>query len=362
VNAGASQNRVLLLTPAFCGADGISLVSRLVAGAVAPEHLEVWSLAEARDAARQPGLRTAGGSKLRFCGWALEQSVHSLDGTTVIVLHLNLAPVTLSLVERGARLVVYLHGVECWRPLTRLQKTALRTASLLISNSQYTVDRFKAANPEFAASPIAVCHPGIPDLASAPLSATAGKPQALIVGRMVREERYKGHDQLLELWPKLLLDMPSARLLVAGGGDDRDRLQDKARGLGLSESVCFLGKVPDQELLGLYAECAFFAMPSRGEGFGLVFLEAMRAAKPCILGPGASSEIVKDGVSGFIVDPGDSERLLGCVRRLFTDVTLRSGMGTAARAEFLRRFTDSHFRQRCRAALGMEAKEAVCVG
>jgi phosphatidylinositol alpha-1,6-mannosyltransferase len=360
--AAASQNRVLLLTPAFSGADGISLVSRLIAGAVTPDHaLEVWSLGDA-EGALQPGWRAASGSKLRFCGWALEESLHSLRGATVIVLHLNVAPVALSLAERGARVVVFLHGVECWRPLTRLQKAALRKASLLMSNSEYTAQRFKLANPEFATSSLAVCHPGIPDLAFPPASVPAARPDALIVGRMVAEERYKGHDQLLELWPKLLLDVPAARLLAVGDGDDRQRLQEKARALGLGEAVCFLGKVPDEELLRLYSECACFVMPSRGEGFGLVFLEAMRAGKPCILGPGASAEIVEDGASGLIVDPSDSERLLACLRRLFTDAALRAAIGAAARAEFLRRFTDSHFRQRCRAALGIDAKGALCAG
>src|SRR4029453_732733 len=95
---------------------------------------------------------------------------------------------------------------------------------------------------------------------------------------------------------------PSARLVIAGDGDDRRRLEQKAAALGLGGRVSFLGYVTEERLHQLYARCAFFVMPSgRLEGFGLAFLEAMRAGKACIGGAGAAEEVIENGVTGRIV-------------------------------------------------------------
>ena len=137
-----------------------------------------------------------------------------------------------------------------------------------------------------------------------PVRAAAGST-ALIVARMSAAERYKGHDALLDLWPGVLARRPDARLVVAGDGDDRPRLESRARSLGLSHAVSFAGRVSDARLNELYDECRFLVMPSRDEGFGLVFLEAMRAGKPCIGARGAAEEIIEHNVTGLIVDPGN---------------------------------------------------------
>jgi glycosyltransferase involved in cell wall biosynthesis len=137
-------------------------------------------------------------------------------------------------------------------------------------------------------------------------------------------ERYKGHDLLLEIWPKLVEQVSDAALFIAGDGNDRERLETKAVGLGLKDSVKFLGRVLDQTLEDLYRDCLFFVMPSRHEGFGLVFLEAMQAGKTCIGGMGAAAEVIEHGVTGLVVDPGDAEQVLGAVLRLFQEPGIRA--------------------------------------
>ncbi len=102
----------------------------------------------------------------------------------------------------------------------------------------------------------------------------------------------------------------------------------------------------------LYRDCAFFAMPSRDEGFGLVFLEAMREGKACIGGMGAAAEVIEDGVSGLVVPPDDRERLLEAVLRLFREPDTRARMGQAGAERVAREFTEAHFRVRFRALLG----------
>jgi glycosyltransferase involved in cell wall biosynthesis len=87
-------------------------------------------------------------------------------------------------------------------------------------------------------------------------------------------------------------------------------------------------------------------MPSPREGFGLVFLEAMRAARSCIGCRGAASEIIDDGDTGWIVEAGDRDRLTERVIRTLRDRSESVAMGARGRARYLQHFTEAHFRQR----------------
>ena len=198
-------------------------------------------------------------------------------------------------------------GIEAWVPVRPAERWAIAGGEV-VAISQHTIDRFRAANPAFASTDVTVCHPGYlrsrTRHVALPTSFECSTgPTALIVARMSAAERYKGHDALLDIWPRLLSRHPDAVLAIAGDGDDRPRLEARVAELGVAHAVRFLGRVDDGRLDELYGQCRFFVMPSRDEGFGLVFLEAMRAGKPCIGGRGAASEIIEHGVTGLIVDP-----------------------------------------------------------
>jgi glycosyltransferase involved in cell wall biosynthesis len=134
--------------------------------------------------------------------------------------------------------------------------------------------------------------------------------------------------------------------VIAGGGDDVERLRQKAADAGLGERVVFTGPVADDHLAALYRDAAFFVMPSAGEGFGLVYLEAMRAGKPCIASPGAAAEIIEDGIHGLIVEPADRRAVTAAIVRLFVDRPLRQRLGAAAAARVDERFTPERFAAR----------------
>jgi phosphatidylinositol alpha-1,6-mannosyltransferase len=168
----------------------------------------------------------------------------------------------------------------------------------------------------------------------------------LIVARMSADERYKGHDELLDIWPELLARKPDARLVVAGDGTDRPRLELRAASLGLSHAVTFAGRVGDGELAALYEQCGFLVMPSRDEGFGLVFLEAMRAGKACVGANGAAEEIVRHGVTGLIVEPDKPDDLAAAVFTLFDQPATCARFGDAGRERFLSTFTAACFQAR----------------
>ena len=153
---------------------------------------------------------------------------------------------------------------------------------------------------------------------------------------MASGERYKGHDQILEALPRV----PGARLVVAGDGDDRPRLEARAADLGCEERVTFTGFVSEATLAELYRRAAVFVMPSLGEGFGLVYLEAMRAGKPCVAARGsAADEVVADGETGFLVDRDDPEELASVLDRLLASPDLARRMGEAGRRRWREQFS-----------------------
>src|SRR6185369_16030411 len=111
-------------------------------------------------------------------------------------------------------------------------------------------------------------------------------------GRMAASERYKGHDLMLDALPAVIRSAPGTRLVLAGDGDDRARLERRVRDLGLSDDVTFTGFVADSAMRTLYRNAAVFVLPSTGEGFGLVYLEAMREGIPCVAARGSVAEEV----------------------------------------------------------------------
>jgi rhamnosyl/mannosyltransferase len=152
-------------------------------------------------------------------------------------------------------------------------------------------------------------------------------PIVLFVGRLVR---YKGVDVLIEAMRGI-----SASAVIVGDGPERRDLQNRARALGLSDRVKFLGEVSDDELAALYRACDLLVLPSvtRQEAFGLVQLEAMAAGKPVIstdLGTGAGW-VNQHGETGLVVAPGDAQALHDAIRQLAADQARRESLGRAGR-------------------------------
>jgi phosphatidylinositol alpha-1,6-mannosyltransferase len=329
-------------------------MSRQVARALAP--VRVLALHDETSTVADPGqgigLAGAGGSKLGLTALTARMLRRGPSPAHVVCLHLRLGPLAQLLAWwRRATLATVLVGIECWRPLRRLERVAFERADRLLAISQHTIKRFREANPGLASRNVTVCHLAAPDLeeptGGEARAATGGF--ALIVGRMASAERYKGHDLLIDIWPRILAEIPDARLVVAGAGDDLPRLEARAASLGAA--IRFEGRVTETGLDALYRDCAFFVMPSSEEGFGLVFLEAMRAGRACVGAPG-SAELIEDGISGYLVDPADPESVSKSLLRLFQDPVLAQRMGEAGRARWERDFTQRAFSARFLAALG----------
>ena len=104
----------------------------------------------------------------------------------------------------------------------------------------------------------------------------------LTVGRMVSQERYKAFDEVIEAMLELLRRFPNLKYMIVGDGDDRSRLEEKVKSLGLSQQIIFAGKIPEHEKVSHYCLADAYVMPSHGDGLGIVFLEALACGVPVI--------------------------------------------------------------------------------
>ncbi|MBK9264769.1 MAG: glycosyltransferase family 4 protein [Polyangiaceae bacterium] len=323
-----------------------------------PIDFDIWALHDKPcsevDVARASGLRRPplrfrgfGGARLSMlAAAAAERGEHDFVFTT----HIGVGPVGRLL--RGARgkLVQFIHGVECWRKLSLPQRAGLEATDGILSNSRFTLNRFFEFNPEWKRIPGTVCWLGLNrDLDSNPTEGIApadSVPSVLIVGRMTGSERYKGHEELISVWTDVRRFLPTARLDIVGGGDARADIEARAERLGhiRSGAIRFLGRVPYGELRECYRRTDVFAMPSCGEGFGLVYLEAMAEEKPCIASTNdAACEVVIGGETGLLVRYGDRPGLARVVVELLDDVDKRRRLGKLGRQRLLQHFTEEHF-------------------
>jgi phosphatidylinositol alpha-1,6-mannosyltransferase len=159
---------------------------------------------------------------------------------------------------------------------------------------------------------------------------------------------YKGHQQLIDAWPKVVDNCPNAQLWIAGDGDGRYQIEEKVRALPRlsSNQIIFWGRVSDEKLVQLYKTCRVFAMPSTGEGFGLVFVEAARYGLPCIGGKYDSvKEIILDGETGFLVEQTPNDIADACLK-LLTDDRLAKWLGEANQQRVFENFQYDHFQER----------------
>jgi phosphatidylinositol alpha-1,6-mannosyltransferase len=294
--------------------------------------------------------------------------VQAAGGTDwMLYSHLGLAKPLTSIPRRFRRpYAVFLHGIEVWRPLTAGELTILEQAECRLANSGYTAARVIDMHPTIG--PVIPCPLALPPARIAITLDTADRPpirpqprshDVLIVGRMLASERYKGHDELIAAWPRVVAAVPDARLVIAGDGDDRPRLEDKAARGPASRSIVFTGFVDDATRTALYEQAALFALPSRGEGFGLVYLEAMAHRLACIGSiHDAAGDVIVDGVTGRLVDQRDASALAGTIVDLLSADAVRARMGQAGRQRLLEQFTFERFADRLRHAIGRASAPA----
>lgn len=244
--------------------------------------------------------------------------------------HSNLAQFIAKLT--GARMISQLHGTEVWKQLPRVLLSPLVSSDLVLCVSRHTkacIDRqflcgrnntFVVPNtvrPEFK--------PG--DRVAARKKFNLGDERVILtVARLDDRDGYKGHDRVIRSLSSIRRSVGDVIYLIAGEGPDRTRLEQLSREFCVADWVRFLGKVPYEDLPDLYRASDLFALPSAGEGFGIVFLEAMSCGTPAIgLNVGGSCDALADGDLGMCVNDIEfSTALKGALLKSRPDPTVIS--------------------------------------
>ncbi|OGD11773.1 MAG: hypothetical protein A2Y86_06315 [Candidatus Aminicenantes bacterium RBG_13_62_12] len=151
-----------------------------------------------------------------------------------------------------------------------------------------------------------------------------------VIGTIARLHRQKGLSYLLRAIPEILRAHPGARVVIAGGGPLRRRLEDEARRLGVGDAALFLGERTDAPaLLGLFD---VFVLSSLWEGLPYVLGEAAAAGIPILATDiEGTREVIRDGENGLLVPPADPAALALAVNLLLGDTALRRRLAASAR-------------------------------
>jgi len=321
-------NIFVLLTDAFGGFGGIAVYNRDVLTAMCKHPLVDEVVAIPRVAARKLEPMP---QKLRYKTRAakgiiaymavLARNLHKAAHSDVIYCaHINLVPLAWMIGKLfRVPVILAIYGIDAWQPTNRrLTNWMTRKIETVVSISEYTKAKFitwsgvSSENVRLLPNAIHLEQYGESSPSSEFIQRFGlnGKKVILTFGRIVSKQRAKGFDEVLEVMPELLSDIPDIAYVIAGDGDYRPVLEEKVKRLGLTGRVIFTGFVEESEKVSLYSAADVYVMPSRGEGFGFVFLEAMACGVPCVASSvDGSRDAVRDGKLGALVDPDDKTGL-----------------------------------------------------
>ena len=368
---------VIGLFPDLLGVGGVQEAGRLTAAAISDTVRESDGQATFLTLNDTPGahvvdvsgrnvsLRGYGRAKVRFVvsGISQARSLRKYRANLIIAGHPHLAlpAMLMRRFAQGLKIIVIAHGIEVWSPLSSSRRRALLGADVVLAPSRFTAQKLNEIQGvpldkirvlpwplstdflRFTAEPAAL--PLAPDFPSGQI--------ILTVGRWAAPERYKGADELIRAVAKLRPSNPDLQLVAVGGGDDLPRLVELAASQGVSGCVHFFPGLSREQIAASYSRADIFALPSTGEGFGLVFLEAMAFAKPVVgVAFGGTMDVVDHGVNGLLVPPRDPQHLSEALSQLLKDEPLRARLGQAG-AEIVRaKYCFERFRENLQRIVG----------
>lgn len=293
--------------------------------------------------------RNAAWGKIAFIKRALVHSCSDDRIDLVICGHLHLLPAAVMLSRcHRARLALIIHGVEAWSPSNSAPANYFAsTIDSVLAVSRLSADRFVSWSglPPANISVLPNCvdldrfQPAERDPALVARYGLRPSKVILTVGRLASEERSKGFDEVIDVMPQLLTQFPTLKYLIVGDGPDRPRLERKAAAAGVSAAVIFAGRIPEAEKIAHYSLADAYVMPSSGEGFGIVLIEAAACGVP-IVGSSAdgSREALLKGRLGLLVDPKKPAELVVAI------ATTLNNPGPHKRLDAIEEFSVGNFR------------------
>lgn len=238
----------------------------------------------------------------------------------IICGHINFSPLALQIFNLlKIPYWVIVHGIDAWDIKEASKISALKAAEKILSVSEYTSNHI-LIDQENSLENIHI----LSNTFNASQFIIQSKPQYLLdryqldknqhiiltVARLAGGDRYKGYDQIIQSLPIIRQQIPNIHYLLVGKGNDRDRVEAIIDSTNVRDCVTLTGFVSDEELGDHYNLCDVFAMPSKGEGFGIVYLEALACGKPTIGGnQDGAIDALCHGKLGALVDPDDIQKL-----------------------------------------------------
>jgi len=211
------------------------------------------------------------------------------------------------------------HGIEAWNIQHPALQNALRDTDRILAVSSYTRDRLlkeQNLDPDKISLLPNTFDSNRFQIASKPTylleryGLTLKQPIILTVSRLSSAEQYKGYDRILQALPQIRQVIPTVHYMLVGKGDDRTRIEQLIAQLQLQECVTLAGFVADDQLGDYYNLCDVFAMPSKREGFGIVYLEALACGKPALGGnQDGAIDALCHGELGVLVNPDDTDAI-----------------------------------------------------
>ncbi len=370
--------KYLLVTPQFAYNEqgtptpgGLLQFGRCLARALASspslESLDVWcqvdsprmapAIRELVHASSHPGLelrvRGFGGQRTSLAG-AMAEACRRGRLDRVIYTLLNQA--VLSELPNHPPFDIWQIGTEFFSRLGYAKRRVMRRASRVFSISGHTTHLAARHTPGLREGTVVQLCAEPPDPVTGPPYRAAEREAAvLIAGNMHGGMMYKGHQQLIAAWPQVVSACPGAQLWIVGRGDGEPLLRAQVSRLSVHAAIHFFGAVSEADLVRLYQTARAFAMPSTGEGFGLVFVEAARYGLPCIGGKyDATREIILHDQTGLLTEQHPHDIALACIR-LLTDDADAERLGEASRLRYWNNFRFTHFRARLLSSMGLDS-------
>jgi glycosyltransferase involved in cell wall biosynthesis len=269
--------------------------------------------------------------------FVIKNLISSFKKDEIILGHVNLAMigVLFKLLQPSKKITVICHGIEVFKPLTGLKKKLLQKADRLLAVSNYTKEQliniqkvdakkihvFPNTLDPFFHLPNSFIKPNY-------LKERYGLKQdqkiLFTLTRLNSDEGYKGYDKVIRALPALTKNGHQYKYIIGGKADAKESatVESLIASLGLQKEVLLAGYIPDSEVTDHYLLADVFVMPSKAEGFGIVYLEAMACGVPVIAGnKDGSTEAVQFGKLGTLIDPDSVQEIEMALHQVFQEET-----------------------------------------
>jgi phosphatidylinositol alpha-1,6-mannosyltransferase len=264
------------------------------------------------------------GNRLRFIFQAIFQG---LKCDKIILSHINLLPAVyvIKLLAPKSRIILFAHGIELWRPIRNWERRfLLKQCQQIWAVSDYTAKQIERVH-KIPASYIRILNNCIDPFFIPPnefvkpkhlmdhYNLTAEQPVLLTLTRLSSTEAYKGYNHVIECLPTLIKEYPDIKYLIAGKADDieQERLHKLIAKKKLQNHVLLVGFIPENELSSIFRLADIFIMPSKKEGFGIVFIEAAACGCKIIAGNhDGSPDALLNGRLGKLINPDDTDDMI----------------------------------------------------